>query len=68
MQVMLELATVVQVPKLEDSERRVTPGLIEGAAIPNTTASMLNIFSGSNLPADSSIAVQYNGRWFWIAD
>jgi hypothetical protein len=65
---MLELAAVVRVPESEDSERRVTPGLIEGAAIPNTTASILNIFSGRSLPTDSSIAVQYDGRWFWISD
>jgi hypothetical protein len=68
LQVMLELAAVVRVPESEYSERRVTPGLIEGQPNPNTSAPELNIFSGSNLPADASIAVQYDGRWFWIAD
>jgi hypothetical protein len=68
LQVMLELAAVVQVPELENSERMVTPGLIEGQANPNKTSPTLNIFSGSKLSEDSSIAVQYDGRWFWIAD
>jgi hypothetical protein len=68
LQVMLELAAVVQVPESENFERMVTPGLIEGQANPNTTSATLNIFSGSKLAEDSSIAVQYDGRWFWIAD
>lgn len=68
LQVLVELAAQVQVPESEDSERRVTPGLTEGEARSDSNRPILNIFSGSNLPADSSIAVQYNGRWFWIAD
>jgi len=53
---------------LEDSERKVTSGLVEGRADSSQAPPLLNILSGSNVPTDSSIAVQYNGRWFWIAD
>jgi len=67
LQVMLELAAVIQVPQLEESESKVTPGLVEGQAN-QTRMPLLNILTGTNLPADPSIAVQYNGRWFWIAD
>jgi hypothetical protein len=68
LQVMLELAAEVRVPQSEESERRVTPGLVVGETNPDTGSSALNIFSGSKLPTDSSVAVQYDGRWFWIAD
>jgi hypothetical protein len=68
LQVMLELAAIIQVPQLEDSESKVTPGLVEGQVNSSQTPPLLNILSGSNAPTDSSIAVQYNGRWFWIAD
>jgi hypothetical protein len=67
LQVMLELAAVIQVPQLEESESKVTPGLVEGQEN-KTQMPLLNILSGSNLSPDPSIAVQYNGRWFWIAD
>jgi hypothetical protein len=68
LQVMLELASVVRVPESVESERRVTPGLIEGGQSWSLVPPMLNIFSGNDLPTDASTAVQYNGRWFWIAD
>jgi hypothetical protein len=68
LQVMLELAAVIRVPQSEDSERRVTPGLVEVQANSSQTSAILNILSGSSPPTDASIEVQYNGSWFWIAD
>jgi hypothetical protein len=68
LQVMLELAAVVQVPQSEESERKVTPGLIEQPGTSIQPSALLTIMSGYNLPADPSIAVEYDGRWFWIAD
>jgi hypothetical protein len=68
LQVMAELAAVVQVPQSEESERKVTPGLFEEAGISTQPPALLNIMSGPNLPADPSIVVEYDGRWFWIAD
>jgi hypothetical protein len=68
LQVMLELAAVVQVSESEDTERKVTPGLVEESGHSTQAPALLNIMSGINLPPDPSIAVQYDGRWFWIAD
>ena len=68
LQVMLELAAVVQVPESEASERKVTPGLVEERGNSTQAPALLNIMSGINVPPDPSIAVQYDGRWFWIAD
>ena len=68
LQVMLELAAVIRVPQSEESERKVTAGLIETLGNSAQPRALLNIMSGSNIPPDSSIAVQYESRWFWIAD
>jgi hypothetical protein len=68
LQVMLELAAVIQVPQSEERERRVTGGLVEGQANSAQPPPLLNILSGTQTPPDSAIAVEYNGRWFWIPD
>jgi hypothetical protein len=68
LQVMLELAAVIRVPDSEASEGKVTPGLVEGRGNSTQSPTLLNILSGSNVPSDPSIAVHYDGRWFWIAD
>ncbi len=68
LQVMLELATGVQVPQADVAEHRANPGLVEGQAGGLQPAPAVNILSGGKEPADASVAVQYNGQWFWIAD
>ena len=68
LQVMLELAAGVQVPQSDVSEHKVNPGLVEGRAhVPQTTPAV-DIQSGTTEPTDTSVAVQYAGRWFWISD
>jgi hypothetical protein len=68
LQVMLELAAGVQVPQSDVSEHKVNPGLVEAQAhVPQTTLAV-NIQSGKAEPTDTSVAVQYAGRWFWISD
>jgi hypothetical protein len=68
LQVMLELAAGVQVPQSDDSEHRVNPGLVEGKTRAPQTTPAVNILSGKTEPTDTSVAVQYGGRWFWISD
>jgi len=67
LQVMLELAAVVQVSQTEDSgtQGHTWSRRIE---VNSTQTPTIYILCGSSVPTDSSIAVQYNGRWFWIAD
>lgn len=62
MQVMQQLAADVQVPESDVSEGRAAPVKL----LPGGTA--VNILSGTQAPSGASIAVQYSGRWFWIAD
>ena len=68
LQVMLELAAGVQVPQSDVSEHKVNPGLVEGQARAPQATPAVNIQSGKTEPTDTSVAVQYAGRWFWISD
>jgi hypothetical protein len=68
LQVLLDLAADVQVPQSDVSEQRADPGLVEGQVARPQTAPAVNILTGNREPPEASISVQYNGRWFWIAD
>lgn len=69
LQVMLELAAgCVQVPESDVAEGRAAPGLVTTAAQPPASAATIAIHSGPAAPSDAYVAVQYGGRWFWIAD
>lgn len=68
LEVMFELAADVRVPESDVTEGRAGPGLAAGQADGTSGTPVVNILSGRSVPSDASIAVQYNGRWFWIAD
>jgi hypothetical protein len=68
LEVMLELAHGVRVPESDVTDGRAAPGLADGQSGGTTGAAAVNILSGNGAPSDASIAVQYNGHWFWIAD
>jgi hypothetical protein len=68
LEVMLELASGVQVPESDVANGSVTPGLAEGQTYETGGAPAVTILSGEKAPANASTAVQYNGRWFWIAE
>jgi hypothetical protein len=63
LQIMLECAAFVQVPE-DDLARGKAPRSRAGPDDPH----WMNIMSGVERPADAHVAVQYNGRWFWIPD
>jgi hypothetical protein len=68
LEVMLELAHGVRVPESDVTEGRAAPGLALGQSDGTAGTPVVNILSGNSAPSDASIAVQYDGRWFWIAD
>ena len=69
MQIMLELAVGVQVPRGDLAQGRVAPGQVEGAGQGTLPwAPSVNIFSGSTPPSNASVSVEYDQQWFWIAD
>jgi hypothetical protein len=68
LQIMLELATIVEVPETDVSEGRAWPGVVAEQPRPRTGPSEIRVLSGANAPSDAYVAVEYNGRSFWIAD
>jgi hypothetical protein len=68
LQVMLELGILAQVPDADIAGGKATPGA--GSIPPPTTERppLLSIMSGAAAPPDAYVAIQYKGRWFWIAD
>jgi hypothetical protein len=68
LEVMLEFAAAVQVPDADVTAGKALPGAVSsGPAEPAGVATM-RILAGDTAPNDASVAVQYNDRWFWIAD
>jgi hypothetical protein len=63
LQMMMALATYVEVPK-DDIEQRRTVAMPE---IPSEQP-LLRVQCASSKPVDSFVAVQYRKHWFWVDD
>jgi hypothetical protein len=66
LQIMLELAAIVQVPEADVIQGRAAPGLVDTQAGGAPSGLTIKILSGTAAPRDAYVAVQYGGRWFWI--
>jgi hypothetical protein len=65
LQIMLEFAAVIRVPASDVEQGRATAGLGDAGA-PNGPP--LRVLVADAAPKDAHVAVQYDNRWFWIAD
>jgi hypothetical protein len=65
LQIMIELASYIEVPDEDVAEGRVNPN-------PETTGSgfppLIRVRSGDSLPADAYVGVRHRKQWFWIDD
>lgn len=68
LQIMLELGVLAQVPEVDIAAGKATP--VAGNAPPagSERRPLLNIASGDGRPPEAYTAIEYKGRWFWIAD
>jgi len=66
LQVMLELAAIVEVPASDVADGRAAQGSVEGPAPGAEGAAPITIRSGAAAPKDAFVAVQYDDHWFWI--
>jgi hypothetical protein len=64
-QILIELATLVDVPPAHLAERRAAPTLPapEGKVQP-----LIRIVSSSEAPTDGFVSVRYRDHWYWIDD
>ena len=66
LQIMQELGTLVQVPATDITSGQAAQGAMSGQAAETGGTLPITISSGDAAPPDAFVAVQYNGRWFWI--
>jgi hypothetical protein len=68
LQIMLEFAAVVQVPKSDVEQGKAAPGLVGSEAPGALIGPPLRVLVTETAPKDAYVAVQYDQRWFWIAN
>ena len=68
LQIMIELATQVEVPPQDVAEGRTVPGLAEQKAAGAEVRELIRIRSSVEEPQDPFTAVYYRDQWFWIDD
>ena len=67
MQQMMTLASQIEVPAEDLARHRTPPGWESLAGAPDNLR-LIQIHSSSTKPADTFVAVDYRGHWFWIDD
>ena len=68
LQIMLEFAAVVQVPESDVVQGKATPGLVDTPGAGALNGPPLRVLVTDAPSKDAHVAVQYDNRWFWIAD
>jgi len=66
LQLVVDLASFVEVPDIHVEEKWVLPTLTEKSADGSPVPPMIRIHSGIQNPGDAFAAVPYQGHWFWI--
>ena len=68
LEILIDLASNIEVPAVHVGEKRVNPTMsedtVQGAPVPP----LIMIHSSAEKPADAFIAVPYRDYWFWIDD
>ncbi len=68
LQVILNLASCIEVPETHVAEKRVIANLAEKTASGSPIPPIMRIRSSSQRPEDAFVAVPYRNHWFWIDD
>lgn len=68
LQILVELASRIDVPAVHVAEERTLPTIPDEPATAGSIVPDVNIRSAAQKPADAFVAVQYRGHWFWIDD
>jgi hypothetical protein len=68
LEIMLEFAATVQVPEADIADGKAGPGAVSTRPEEPLGGPPMRILVGDVAPKDATVAVQYNNRWFWVAD
>lgn len=68
LEILIDLASCIEVPEIHVAEKRVNPTQMEESAQDGFSSPLIRIQSSSGKPAEAFIAVPYHNFWFWIDD
>lgn len=67
-QILVNLASFIEVPEIHVAERRVDPSLVEETADGGPVPPLVRVRSSFQRPHDAFVTVPYRDHWFWIDD
>jgi hypothetical protein len=70
LEILVDLASYIDVPAVHVEEKRVTASFIDESSAGQPLPPLIRIHSSSSVtkPEDAMVAVPYRGYWFWIDD
>jgi hypothetical protein len=68
LEIIIDLASYIEVPQAHVEEKRVNATYGEEAPAGISLPPLIRIYSSPEKPADAFIAVPYHDYWFWIDD
>lgn len=68
LQIMIDLASTIEVPEEHVADKRVTPTFRAKASDGRHIAPLVRIQSSQEKPRDAFVAVPFRNHWFWIDD
>lgn len=68
LEIIIDLASYIEVPDVHVDEKRVNPTHPEESPTGATLSPLIRIHSSRDRPADAFAAVPYRGYWYWIDD
>ncbi|MCE5241823.1 MAG: hypothetical protein LLF99_01390 [Desulfobacteraceae bacterium] len=66
--ILIDLASFIEVPDLHVEEKRVNQSLLEETLPGRSLEPLIRIHSSRQKPADAFVAAAYHDYWFWIDD
>ncbi|MCF6150655.1 MAG: hypothetical protein E3K37_18660 [Candidatus Kuenenia sp.] len=68
LEIIVDLASTIEVPELHVAENRVNSTFIEMSAQGDPVAPLLRIRSSQEKPPDAFVSIPFHDYWFWIDD
>lgn len=68
LEIIIHLASYIEVPEVHVEEKRLNPTDIEENSSGGSTHPLIRIQSSREKPLDAFVAVPYRGYWYWIDD
>lgn len=68
LEIIVDLASTIEVPSVHVNEHRVNPAFVEMTAQGAPIAPLIRIQSSQEKPPDAYVSIPFRDHWFWIDD